>query len=217
MSPEIHNRAGVALTLVLFGLLAAFAVESGRRVYETGPAVATSVEAGAVVLRWEGPVAAPMAHRLRAAFETAKGGTERIIVELSSPGGALIEGRAVIEEIGRMKKTHAVAARVRDGEICASMCVPVFLAGETRIAGPESRFLFHEPTSVDMITDEKVNRPAFETSRDAERFFTRYFERSAMDAAWRERLRQNWKGRDIWKTGLELVAEGSGVVTELSP
>lgn len=217
MSPDTGNRAGFALTLVLFALLAVFALRSGRQVYETGPVLAISEEEGAAVFRWEGPVAAPMAHRLRAAFETAKGGTERIIIELSSPGGALIEGRAVIEEIERMKKTHVVAARVRDGETCASMCVPIFLAGQARIAGPESRFLFHEPSSVDMITDETVNRPAFEARRDADRFFTRHFERSAMAAAWRDKLRQDWKGRDVWKTGEALVAEGSGVVTELSP
>jgi len=217
MNPELKSRAGFALTLVLFAVLAVFALRSGRQVYETGPLLAIGEEDGAAVFRWEGPVAAPMAHRLRAAFETAKGGTQRIIVELSSPGGALIEGRAVIGEIERMKKSHAVATRVRDGETCASMCVPIFLAGETRVAGAASRFLFHEPSSVDMITDETVNRPAFEARWEADRFFARYFERSAMDAAWRDKLRKDWKGRDVWKAGEELVAEGSGVVTELSP
>ena len=50
---------------------------------------------------------------------------------------------------------------------------------------------------------------------NAERFFERYFTRSPMDAVWREKLREDWKGRDIWKTGAELVEEGSNVVTVL--
>lgn len=215
MSPETRNRAGFAATLALFAALAFFALRSGRAIYETGPEIAVREEAGAIVLGWEGAVAAPMAHRFRDAFEAVKGESDRIVIELASPGGALIEGRAVIAEIERMKKTHAVETRVRDGDLCTSMCVPIFLAGEARIAGPSSRFMFHEPTSVDVFTEEEERKPAFEKRMDAERFFERYFERSPMDPQWREKLRRDWKGRDVWKTGADLVAEGSGVVTGL--
>jgi ATP-dependent protease ClpP protease subunit len=158
-----------------------------------------------------------MAYRFREAFEASKGRTDRIIVDLRSPGGALTEGRAVIEEIERMKATHRVDTRVADGATCASMCVPIFLAGQNRTAGPASRFMFHEPSSVDFITNEKADKPAFEQRMDAERFFERYFTASPMDADWREKLRQDWKGRDVWKSGAELVAERSGVVTRLAP
>ncbi len=217
MSPELRNRAGFALTLALFAALAFFAIRSSRSVYETGPGLVVYEEGDAAVFRWEHAIEAPMAHRFREAFEAVKGNSGRIVIELAAPGGALIEGRAVIAEIERMKRSHAVDTRVPEGGLCASMCVPIFLAGEARFAGPSSRFMFHEPTSVDVFTEEEARKPAFERRMDAERFFERYFERSGMDPRWREKLREAWKGRDVWKTGAELVAEGSGVVTGLSP
>lgn len=216
MTPETRNRAGFALTLALFAALGVFALRSGRAIYETGPALAVYADDGAVVFQWDKPVEAPMAHRFREAFGAARGATDRIVIELDSPGGALVEGRAVIEEIERMKRTHHVDTRVRAGATCASMCVPIFLAGENRIAGADAAFMFHEPSSVDFVTDEKIDKPAFERRMDAERFFERYFTRSPMDAVWREKLREDWKGRDIWKTGAELVEEGSNVVTRLT-
>ena len=215
MSPETRNRAGFALTVALFAGLVLFAVRSGREIYETGPELAIATEDGAVVFAWREAVEAPMAYRFREAFEASKNRSDHIIIDLHSPGGALIEGRRVIEEIERMKATHRVDTRVGAGGLCASMCVPIFLAGEDRIAAADARFMFHEPTSVDFFTDEKADKPAFERRMDAERFFARYFTQSPMNAAWREKLRVDWKGRDVWKTGAELVSEGSNVVTRV--
>jgi ATP-dependent protease ClpP protease subunit len=215
MTQETRNRAGFALTLALFAALAFFALRSGRAVYETGPAMEVREEAGAVVFVWDKAVEAPMAWRFREAYKAAKARTDRIVIVLDSPGGALTEGRSVIEEIERMKRTHRVETRVPAGATCASMCVPIFLAGQKRVASPGARFMFHEPSTVDYFTDEKAGKPAFEQRMDAERFFERYFERSPMDAAWREKLREAWKGRDVWKTGEDLVVEKSGVVTAL--
>lgn len=215
MTPETRNRAGFALTLALFAALGVFAWRSGRVVYEEGPSLTVVGEGDAVVFKWTDAVEAPMAFRFRAAFEEVKDKTGRIVIDLNSPGGALAEGRSVIEEIERMKATHRVDTRVAPGATCASMCVPIFLAGQDRIASASSAFMFHEPTSVDFVTEEKVKKPAFEQRMDAERFFERYFTRSPMDPDWREKLREDWKGRDVWKSGAELVAEGSGVVTRV--
>lgn len=217
MSPPTRTRAGFALTIALFVALGYFALRSGRAVYATGPALTFYEEDGAAVFSWSEPVAAPMAYRFREAYGAWRDRADRIVIELDSPGGALTEGRAVIEEIGRMKATHRVDTRVRAGRVCASMCVPIFLAGEERLAGAGARFMFHEPTSVDYFTEEESKKPAFERRLDAERFFERYFERSPMTPEWRERLREDWKGRDVWKSAEDLVAEGSGVVTRLEP
>lgn len=215
MSPEARNRAGFALTVALFALLALFALRSGRTIYETGPALAIVKDGDSVIFRWTHSVEAPMAYRFETAFDEWKDRVQRIIIELDSPGGALVEGRSVIEAIDRMKATHRVDTRVAGGALCASMCVPIFLAGHERSAGAGARFMFHEPSSVDYFTDEETRKPAFERRRDAERFFERYFERSEMNPAWRERLREAWKGRDVWKTAEELVAEESNVVMRL--
>jgi len=215
MTEAFKNRARIALTLALFAALSVFAWLSGRKVYEEGPSLTIAAEGDTVIFRWAAAVEAPMAFRFREAFEASKATTDRIVIELASPGGALTEGRSVIAAIERMKATHRVDTRVVAGGTCASMCVPIFLTGQARIASPEALFMFHEPSSVDFITDEKVKKPAFEQRMDADRFFERYFERSEMDPAWREKLREEWKGRDIWKTGAALVAEGSNVVTRL--
>ncbi len=215
MAPQSRNRTGFALAIALFAALAYFALRSGREIYRTGPDFGVFEDGGAVVFSWDEAVEAPMAWRLREAFGAWKDRSDRIVIDLRSPGGALTEGRNVIDEIDRMKATHRDDTRVGDGAFCASMCVPIFLAGEDRVAGAGARFMFHEPSSVDFYTDEKAKKPAFEQRMDADRFFERYFTRSPMNAAWRARLREDWKGRDVWKTGAELVAEGSGVVTRL--
>jgi membrane-bound ClpP family serine protease len=155
MSPETRNRAGFALTIVLFALLALFALGSGRSIYETGPLLEIVKQGDHVIFRWAHSVEAPMAYRFESAFAEWKGRVRRIVIELDSPGGALVEGRSVIDAIERMKATHVVETRVAAGDLCASMCVPIFLAGQERIAGRGAQFMFHEPSSVNYFTEEK--------------------------------------------------------------
>ncbi|MFZ5619141.1 MAG: ATP-dependent Clp protease proteolytic subunit [Pseudomonadota bacterium] len=210
-----QNHLKFAGTLALFATLGLFAWKSGRKVYETGPQLAISEERGAVVLSWSDDIEAPMSERFARAFEERKGRTDRFLIDLNSPGGSIAEGRLVIAEIERMKRTHRVDAYVGDGAVCLSMCVPIYLQGERRTAAPSARFMFHEPSSYDLVTDEKVGKPGFEQRMTSERFFARYFASSEMNAEWREKLRQNWKGRDLWFTAEELAAQGANVVEEL--
>lgn len=207
--------APFVFTLALFAALAFFAWKSGRRVYEQGPDLSVFEAGPAVVFAWSHPVEAPMAERFRSAFEAWKDRKDSIIIDLDSPGGEIAQGRLVIEEIERMKMTHEVGTRVQSGRVCASMCVPIFLAGDSRIAAADARFMFHEPASYNAVTDERVRRPDFEARMSAERFFDRYFESSPMDPQWRAALESSWRGRDLWFTGEELVAQRSNVVTEL--
>lgn len=211
------GRSGLkfALTVALFAALAVFAWKSGRKVYEEGPALEIARAGDAVVLRWAHPVEAPMAERFATAFDAWKGRTGRFVIDLDSPGGALAEGRLVIAKIAEMKATHEVDTHVGAGADCLSMCVAVYLAGERRTAAADARFMFHQPSSFDLVTDEKVDKPGYEQKMTADRFFERYFVNSEMTPEWREKLRANWKGRDLWFTGAELVEQGSGVVGRL--
>lgn len=206
------NRIRYALTLALFAGLAFFAWKSGRKVYEDGPSLQIAQAGDAVVLRWAHGVEAPMAERFAAAFAAWKDKTRRFVIELDSPGGALVEGRLVIAVIEAMKATHEVETYVGAGADCLSMCVPIYLAGEKRTAAADARFMFHEPSSYDLATDEKVKRPGFEQKMTSEKFFERYFTQSEMNPEWREKLRANWRGRDLWFTAADLVEQGSGVV-----
>ncbi len=206
------NNLRFLVTIALFAALALFAWKSGRRVYEEGPDLDIREEGGDVILRWAHAVEAPMAERFEKAFARWKGKTERFVIELDSPGGAIVEGRLVIDEIEKIRRTHRVVAYVGSGAECLSMCVPIFLAGDERIAAKDAVFMFHEPSTYDLVTDERVRKPGFEQRMTSDRFFERYFVKSEMNPEWREKLRAAWKGRDLWFTAEQLVEQGSGVV-----
>ena len=209
---KVPTSARFALTLALFAGLAFFAWKSGRKVYEEGPRLEITQREDAVVLAWSHGIESPMAARFADAFDAWKDETSRFIIELDSPGGALAEGRLVIEEIEKIRRTHRVDTYVGSGAECLSMCVPIYLKGASRAAAPDALFMFHEPLSYDLITDERVSKPGFEQRMTSDRFFARYFVNSAMNPSWREKLRIAWKSRDLWFTGQELVAQESGVV-----
>ena len=169
---------------------------------------------GVVQFTWRDDIDAPMALRLEAAFEEWAGRADVIILNLSSPGGALREGGKVIDVIDRMKRTHRIDTRVGQGAQCLSMCVPIFLQGQSRTGAANSRWMFHQPILTD-VSGEVAEQPDFERNYTADRFFRRYFEPSPMDPVWRERLREDWVGRDVWYTGRQLVDQGSNIINEL--
>jgi hypothetical protein len=176
----------------------------------------TVTQAGdAVVLTWAAGIDIPMVTRFTEAFDAWKGRTGHFVIRLHSPGGSLREGRELIELIRQVRRTHRVDTLVADGHVCASMCVPVYLQGESRYAGRRARFMFHQPARYDSQTDERIEGPAFEQRALARRFFERYFVNSPITPAWLEKLEKDWVGKDIWKTAEELSQENSGIVTDL--
>lgn len=168
-----------------------------------------------LVFTWRSEVEAPMARRFEEAYEQWKGEGRRIVIDLHSPGGALMEGEQVIRVIERMRRTHIIDTRVRERRACYSMCVPIYLQGDKRYAAANARFMFHEPTAYDFYTGEKVNQPQFERDLASRRFFERYFVNSPMDPVWRDKLAVDWKGRDLFFTARELVDQNSNIVTDL--
>ena len=218
MSRNLRSRLTLAATLAMFAFTVLLITrndelvfrDEGRLVVKADPA-----DANAVVFYWRSEVDVPMARRFAEAFEMWKFDADRIVIDLHSPGGVIREGEAVIRVIEHMKRTHVVDTRVRARRACYSMCVPIFLQGEERTAAPSARFMFHEPRAYDYFTGEPVNEPAFERDMASQRFFDRYFVDSPMDPVWRDRLAQEWRGRDVWRSGRELTAEGSNIVTVL--
>ena len=205
-------------TLIMFALTALLMTrneaivfrDEGRLRVERDPS-----DPNTAVFYWRSEVEVPMARRFAEAFEEWEYKADRIIIDLHSPGGSLREGEAVIQIIEDMKNTHIVDTRVRPRRACISMCVPIFLRGEERTAAANSRFMFHEPTAYDYFTGEEVTEPERERRYTSEKFFDRYFVHSEMDPEWREDLRAEWRGKDVWKTGEALMREGSNIVTVL--
>jgi len=170
---------------------------------------------GAVVFYWRGAVEAPMAQRFAEAFDEWRYDADRFVIDLHSPGGDLREGEMVVRLIEDMKQTHGVDMRVRARRACYSMCVPIFLQGDERIAAPSARFMFHEPAAYDYFTGEQIDEPDFEKRRSTRRFVQRYFVRSPMDPEWLENLTREWRARDVRRNARQLVEEGSNIVTSL--
>lgn len=205
-------------TLAMFALSVVLITRTEQTIFQNEGRLVVkpdNEDPNAVVFIWRSEVAVPMARRFAEAFDEWKYEANRIIIELNSPGGALIEGEAVIRVIEKMKRTHIVDTRVLPRRSCFSMCVPIFLMGEQRTAAPNSQFMFHEPTAFDQFTGEVVDEPKFERERASRIFFNRYFVNSPMDPEWRDWLAVEWKGKDVFRSGRDLVEEGSNIVTVL--
>lgn len=203
--------------LVLVSLVVV-AVLMGWRLYEQKHAdtgqLAIRQNGDVVILAWTGEVELPMHTLLVRAFEEWRTKSEHFLLQLNSPGGSVREGGDVVELLQRIKRTHTLDTYVASREICMSMCVPIFLQGNTRIAAPDARFMFHEPKR---FYDDGSEAKGFSFEREAltRRFFTRYFTNSPMNANWRVQLEKDWLGKDIYKSGKQLVEENAGIVTDL--
>ena len=156
-----------------------------------------------------------MARRFEEAWREWRNEGSRVIIDLHSPGGVIAEGADVIRVIDQMKRTHIVDTRIRNRRACYSMCVPIYLQGETRYAAANARFMFHEPTAYDVYTGEEVRQPQSERDRVSRRFFERYFVNSPIDPAWLEKLAREWKGRDVFYSARQLTDQNSNIVTVL--
>ncbi len=208
----------LAATLVMLALSALLITRNDQYIFRDEGRLEVARDAAdpeTLVFTWRSQVEVPMARRFEERFDEWKGEGRRIIIDMHSPGGLIHEGEQVIRVIERMKRTHIVDTRVRRGYKCYSMCVPIFLQGERRIAGENARFMFHEPTVRDFHTDEEVRLPEFERARTTRRFVEKYFVNSPIQPAWLETLLAEWQGRDVFKTARELVDENSGIVTEV--
>ncbi len=118
---------------------------------------------GSVVLNWRGPIAAPMANQIRDAFEAHKSKANRFVLRISSTGGLVPEGERVIDVLTQIKATHQLDTAVTQGDICASMCVFIYLQGQKRFGALTSSWLFHEVSHMDARTKQttRLDRPAW--------------------------------------------------------
>ena len=203
--------------LLLFGLIIV-AVLMGWRLYQQKHAdtgqLAASLRGKTLIVAWSGRVELPMHTLLARAFDKWRSRSERILLQLNSPGGSLREGGDVIELLQRIKHTHKLDTYVASKAICMSMCVPIFLQGDNRIAAPDARFMFHEPKR---YFDDGSEAKGFSFEREAltRRFFNKYFVNSPMDAQWRSQLEKDWIGKDIFMSGAQLLEDGSNIVNRL--
>jgi hypothetical protein len=213
--PIMLNRL---LLFSLFGLAAVMAWQFRQRLYEDKRQLAITFDAdtaGTVVLSWHHEIKLPMAKLMYDAFNEQRDRVRRIVIDLDSPGGSLNEGQAVIELIADMKKTHQVDTRVAATHDCLSMCVPIFLQGEKRMAAASSRWMFHEPRAVDYFSGDDIKKPEFEKKYHSQHYLDKYFRNSPINQDWLAATQPQWQGRDVWRSGRQLFDENSNIINEL--
>ncbi len=176
---------------------------------------AAKEEGGTIVMRWRGAIEAPLAARIEETFRAHQASGARFLLVLASPGGKVDHGGDVVRLIKAMQRTNSVDTLVEGRSVCASMCVPVYLAGNHRTASGTARFMFHEVSFRDAVTDKRNEVPEKAIERSTDQLFDRYFRPAGVDELWIKSIRQEIRGKDVWRTGERLVAERSGIVQRL--
>lgn len=165
---------------------------------------------GTVHMTWTGPIAAPMANQIRDAFESRKGQATRFVFRISSQGGLVPEGERVIEVLRQIKATHQLDTAVTQGDICASMCVFIYLQGQKRFGAMTSSWLFHEVSHMDIATKQttKLDRAAWD------RLIDKYMRPAGVTDEWIADMQPRTVNSDYWQTGADLIRANSGIITE---
>lgn len=210
----------------IWALWSTFQSPSNSRDVATRQTLSISEERDRIVLGWSGPVQAPMSENIAAAFDRYKADRRRLVLVLNSPGGSIEHGRQVIAAI--RGRDRPIDTLVQKEGVCASMCVPIFLAGRERLADPEAYFMFHQVTlggsARDNIKQKKLSdaEQAFISNalKDIESHATDEFFRSdigirGVSAGWLAGMREKIAGRDVWMNAQQLMDEGSGIVHRL--
>jgi len=203
-----------------------FQPSSGSGDVASRQTLSISEEQDRIVLGWSGPVQEPMSERIAAALDRYKDDRRRLVLILNSPGGSIQHGRKVVAAI--RARDRAIDTLVQKAGVCASMCVPIFLAGTTRMADPDSYFMFHQ-ASLTSSAEENMKRKELGDAEKAllsqtvkiietqatDDFFRNDIGIRGVNAVWLASMRRKISGRDIWMSGQDLVAEGSGIVDSL--
>lgn len=173
-------------------------------------------EKSTLYLRWRGKIEAPMAQRVAEAYDKQADDVSTVVLSLSSPGGSLDHGAEMIRLLRQIGSSKHLETIVEGRAICASMCVPVYLQGQTRAAAPNSKFMFHEVSFRESLSEDRVDVPEKAIGSATDRFFSRYFIPAGVPEDWLRQVRlQMTGGHDVWKTGRELVDERTGIVQQL--
>ena len=224
----MSKLAGGAICLSLLAVWGICQMPSGAGDVAARQTLSIKEAPDRVVLGWSGPVQAPMSERLAAALARYRADPRRLVLVLNSPGGSVEHGRQVVAAIGGGGR--AIDTLVEKAGVCASMCVPIFLAGTQRMADPEALFMFHQ-VSLGGRATETVTRPELSASEKAvlvhavktvetqatDAFFRHDIGLRGVSTAWLAMMRAKITGRDVWMSGQQLVDEGSGIVDRLVP
>jgi len=166
-----------------------------------------------VLLYWKGEVRKSMVKKFKRAInkwkKRAQGG---FVISLNSRGGLVRDGYKVINIIRRLKKTHYITTYVARGNTCGSMCVPIFLTGNSRIAAGASIWLFHDIAGRDKNDKSRRILKPWKTDK----MFRNYYIPAGVSKPWIDDIKIKIKGSDYWMTGKEVYSSHANIITRLS-
>jgi ATP-dependent protease ClpP protease subunit len=210
--PRFFTFAGgaclaAAVAVAVLTLLLASADAAPR---EEQPAAGASLEFNkedsTLYIDWSGPIVAGMADELRAALGQYGAVSQRVVLFLDSAGGQVEEGDRVIEVLNEIKRRHQLVTVVPHGKLCASMCVPIFLQGEDRLAARATIWIFHE--AAQRQADGQPRTDMAETWR----LFRKYYVPAGVSMHWLKSIAPMIKEADLWQTGGDLISTKSGII-----
>jgi hypothetical protein len=156
-------------------------------------------------IAWSGPIIPGTADDLRTALDKYGAASHRVVLFLKSAGGRVDEGDRVIHLLDGIKPTHRLITVVLDGSLCASMCIPVFLQGDDRLAGRTSRWIFHEAAR--QAENEKERR------KETLYLFQKYYVPAGVSMQWLKRMMPLVKRAELSESGGDLISAKSGIIT----
>src|SRR5262249_10918471 len=131
-------------------------------------------------------------------------GLHRVILILDSAGGQVEEGDRVIHVLDELKQTRRLVTVVQDDKLCASMCIPIFLQGNDRLAGRASGWIFHEVTGPG--ADKK------ELKQQTLQLLDRYYAPAGVSVDWIKRIIPIIERANLWQYGGDLIKANTGIV-----
>jgi ClpP protease-like protein len=198
--------AAAATIAVLTLLLAPANAVPSEEQAAAGASVEFNKEDGTLYIDWLGPIVAGMANDLRSAFDKYGAISQRVVLFLDSPGGQVEEGDRVIEVLNEIKLQHQLITVVPHGKLCASMCIPIFLQGEDRLAARASLWIFHE------AAQRQANGGQRTDMAETWRLFRKYYAPAGVSMHWLKSIAPMIKEADLWQTGGDLISAKSGII-----
>jgi len=197
--------AAVAVAMLTL-LLASANAAPGEERPVAGSSLEFNKEDGTLYIDWSGPIVAGMADDLRAVLGKYGTTLNRVVLFLDSAGGQVEEGNRVIEALNEIKLRHQLITVVPHGKLCASMCMPIFLQGEDRLAARASVWIFHE------VAQRQANGQQRTDMAETWRLFRKYYAPAGVSTRWLKSIAPMIKEADLWQTGGDLISAKSGII-----
>src|SRR5260370_42408000 len=129
---------------------------------------------------------------------------ERNVIAAEQVIGQVEEGDRVIQILNEAKQTHRLVNQVLDGNLCASMCIPIFLQGDDRLAARASNWIFHEATRPGANGKERTDITWC--------LFRKYYVPAGVSMDWLKSIVPIIQHANLSQTGSYLISSKTGMI-----